>query len=172
MDRSMLISDGYRDQNKILHETCPEYGSKHRSHRFARAREIAASVGALSILDYGCGKGASGVALGAMLYDPAIESFSQLPGPADLVICWDVLEHVEPNCLDSVLTHIKSLAIKSVYLVIATRADSSKLLPDGRNPHLIVKPAQWWIDTALNYWGSISATVIAKPGEVEIVWKC
>jgi hypothetical protein len=107
-----------------------------------------------------------------MLYDPAIESFSQLPSPADLVICWDVLEHVEPNCLDSVLAHIKSLAIKSVYLVIATRADSSKLLPDGRNPHLIVKPAQWWIDTALNYWGSISATVIAKPGEVEIVWKC
>ena len=168
----MLISDYYREQNRQLHKDLAGYGSKHRAHRFSRAREIAENVGASSILDYGCGKGISGEVLGARLYDPAIELLAELPDPADLVICWDVLEHIEPYYLDSVLSHIQSLAVKALYLVIATRPDSSKLLPDGRNPHLIVQPAEWWIDKIGAYWDTFTFDIIPKPGEVEIIWKC
>jgi hypothetical protein len=54
-----------------------------------------------------------------------------------------VLEHVEPDLLTNVLIDIRGYADKAVYLVISTRP-ASKFLADGRNAHLIVKPAAWW----------------------------
>ena len=77
-------------------------------------------------------------------YDPAIEKVSRLPKPADLVMCRDVLEHVEPELLDNVFEHIHSLANKAVYLVIPRNA-STVTLPDGRNSHLTQQKAKWWI---------------------------
>jgi hypothetical protein len=72
------------------------------------------------ILDYGCGHGlllrsvlSHNVGLTerqAQFYDPGIEKFSELPHPAHLVLCTDVLEHIEPECLDSVLEHLHGAA--------------------------------------------------------------
>jgi hypothetical protein len=56
-----------------------------------------------------------------------------------------VLEHVEEDRLDAVLDHLKTLAGKALYLVIATR-EANATLPDGRNAHLLVRSAQWWTD--------------------------
>jgi hypothetical protein len=61
-----------------------------------------------------------------------------------MVVCTDVLEHIEPEHLDAVLRHVCSLAKKAVFLQIATRP-AKKCLPDGRNAHLTVQSAEWWL---------------------------
>lgn len=142
-----LITEYYRAQNAALHAT-GRFGGSGFKHAVA-VRDFADSLGAVSILDYGCG----GSTLAASLqdrdvrqYDPAIPQFAALPEPVDLVVCTDVLEHVEPDCLDAVLAHLVSLSRLGLYLSIATRLDGKKTLPDGRNPHLLVRSADWWID--------------------------
>jgi hypothetical protein len=77
-------------------------------------------------------------------YDPGIPGKDHLPKPADLVVCTDVLEHIEPELLDGVLRHLYLLAGRGAYLVIATRL-ARELLPDGRNAHLIVQEPPWWL---------------------------
>lgn len=76
-------------------------------------------------------------------YDPAIEGIDALPLPAELLICTDTLEHVEPDRIDAVLTHIRSLTLIAAYLVISTQP-AHKTLRDGRNAHLIVESPEWW----------------------------
>lgn len=110
----------------------------------------ALEVGAERVLDYGCGQGtlrtalkAQGFAPDVMEYDPAIKGKDGLPKPAELVACTDVLEHVEPEKLPAVLAHLRRLTLKAAFLLIATRK-ANKTLPDRRNAHLIVRPADWW----------------------------
>ena len=137
-----LISDEYREQNRLLHER-EDYG-----HNGARYKDTVLTVmdrtGARTILDYGCGKGSLRKALGPFVsnYDPAVPEFAGEPEPADLVVCTDVVEHVEPDMLDAVLDHIKSLG--QHYLLIVSCREAHKTLPDGRNAHLIVQPPEWW----------------------------
>jgi hypothetical protein len=76
-------------------------------------------------------------------YDPSVEEFERLPAPADIVVSTDVLEHIEPECLDDVLKHIGSLTLKGAYLNIHT-GKAKAILPDGRNAHLIQQPWDWW----------------------------
>ena len=40
-----------------------------------------------------------------------LEKFSRPPKPADILLCTDVLEHVEPEKTEEVLRHIKSLTL-------------------------------------------------------------
>ena len=98
-----------------------------------------------TVLDYGCGQGALGRSLDREIaeYDPAIEGKSTMPAPADLVICTDVLEHIEPDLLDNVLDHLRDLTKSALFAVICTRP-AKKFLADGRNAHLIVEPWEFW----------------------------
>jgi hypothetical protein len=77
-------------------------------------------------------------------YDPAIPGKDTLPSFADLVVSTDVLEHIEPDRLDSVLGHLRMLARKAVFVVVSLK-DSNKILADGRNAHLIIRPSKWWL---------------------------
>jgi 2-polyprenyl-3-methyl-5-hydroxy-6-metoxy-1,4-benzoquinol methylase len=141
----MRITNEYRDANKRLHEINPKYGSS--SAKWApKVLELVRSTGSSSVLDYGCGKGNLASALPDLdvrEYDPAIAGKDAEPAPADLVVCTDVLEHIEPDCLDDVLAHIRSVTVKAAFLNIATRP-AVKTLPDGRNTHLIIQPQDWW----------------------------
>lgn len=141
----MLITDEYIAQNRQLHEANPEYGTS--GIKWARlVMDICAEHGLTTVLDYGCGKGTlkrSVYGVEVREYDPAIPGKDTPPEPADLVVCTDVLEHIEPDCLDGVLDDIKRLTVKSAVLVAATRK-AKKTLPDGRNAHLIVQPKEWW----------------------------
>lgn len=145
---SDLITPAYCAQQKALHANPRGYGT--RGDRWApTVRHIAREYGASSILDYGCGQGSLGRALRAYgeftvrEYDPAIKGKDQPPLFADLVACTDVLEHIEPDRLDAVLGHLRSLMRKVGWFVISTRP-ANKILNDGRNAHLIVEPADWW----------------------------
>lgn len=97
------------------------------------------------ILDYGCGKRTLEKQLGFPIqnYDPGIPECDVTPVPADIVVCGDVLEHIEPDCLDDVLDDIARLTKKVSILIIAT-FPARKHFPDGRNLHLIVESPEWW----------------------------
>lgn len=143
----LTITEHYRDLNAQLHRERADYGK--RGHRHANAvTELALRIGARTVLDYGCGKGTLSFGLPGFLscqsYDPCVSQFATPPDPAEVVVCTDVLEHIEPDCLHSVLCDLQRLTIRKLYVVIATHPDGSKTLPDGRDPHLIVRPAVWW----------------------------
>ena len=76
-------------------------------------------------------------------YDPAIEGKNKVPLPADLVVCTDVLEHIEPEYLDSVLVHLASLTQLASFFVVHT-GPAQKELADGRNAHLTIENSEWW----------------------------
>lgn len=145
-----LISPRYRDLQRKLHAEPRGYGG--RGDKWAGiVLQIALAYEATSILDYGCGEGSLAKVLrsqplGAIRvdeYDPAVPGKDSLPDFADLVVCTDVLEHIEPEHLTSVLAHLRLLARKVVFAVISTKC-SNKVLDDGRNAHLIIQPGQWW----------------------------
>ena len=160
-----LISGEYREQNRLLHESPTKYGQ--RGHRHLSAvRDIMAKYECKTILDYGCGTGelSKHADFHVQNYDPAIPQYSNLPNPADLVVCTDVMEHIEIDYLGSVLNHISNLAKKAVYFVIATRYDRSKNVPDGSNPHKIVENGLWWERKLSEYFKVVEHE--EKSGEV------
>jgi hypothetical protein len=145
-----LISPAYLQEQKILHAAPRGYGG--RGEKWAGViLQVALKYHCTSILDYGCGQGSlarvlRSQPLGAIRvdeYDPAIPGKDGSPEFADLVNVTDVLEHIEPDKLVSVLSHIRSLARKAVFAVISTK-DSNKTLSDGRNAHVIIENGAWW----------------------------
>lgn len=163
----MLISDEWRGLNAMLHAEREDFGAKVRPRLIRDLRDFMRKTGAKTVLDYGCGKGWLGRSIDSVRnYDPAIPEHAALPEPADIVVCWDVLEHVEPDYLGKVLDHARSLSLKGAHLVIATRPDSTKLMPDGRNPHLAVEPVEWWLSHLRERWNSLSGRFTG--GEMEV----
>jgi len=149
-----LISPEYRALLRSCHVADARWGST--AGRWAGMVRNALSnlPHGATVLDYGCGKGELARALDDVEvreYDPAIPGKDDLPEPADLVVCVDVLEHVEPDRLYEVLAHIASLARRRALLAVATRA-AVKELSDGRNAHLIVHPHTWWEDQLLEHF--------------------
>ena len=141
----MRISEEYRKANRLLHKSNPKYGTSGAKWAKKVARLIA-RTGAETVLDYGCGKGLLAAGLpdaNSREYDPAVPGKDAEPEPADLVVCTDVLEHIEPDCLDAVLDHLRQVTRKHAFVNISTRA-AVKFLEDGRNAHLIIQPPGWW----------------------------
>ena len=140
----MLISDEYRDMNRRLHQV-GNYGVSGQNWA-AMVRSLHEKMGGGTILDYGCGRRTLEAALGFSIanYDPCIAGLDAPPEPADLVVCTDVLEHVEPELLPAVLDDLRRVTRRIGFLVIASRP-AEKVLPDGRNAHLIQEGPRWWL---------------------------
>lgn len=149
MTLDALISPDYRQEQIRLHTDPRGYGG--------RGRKWATFVNALiwvhecqSVLDYGCGEGSLGVHLALAgrckdirQYDPAVPGFEALPEPADLVVCTDVLEHVEADKIDAVLDHLCGLTQKVLFVVVSL-IETAKTLSDGRQAHILLKDPTWW----------------------------
>jgi hypothetical protein len=153
----MLISPSYRELNSELHQREDIYGA------FLDKWTVSV-IGKGSILDYGCGKGElkrSMKGRDVREYDPAIPELAGDPEAADNVVCRCVLEHVEPDCLDNVLDHIRLLTRKRVIIKVTT-IPSSHTLADGRNAHLIIEHANWWMGKFLARWPLIYAERMQK----------
>lgn len=152
----MLISAEYIALNRELHER-GNYGVS--GHKWAAAvDDLATRCEARTVLDYGCGRGTLKAALETrhrpyrvLEYDPAVFGKEQKPLRADVVVCGDVLEHIEPECLFDVLDDLRNIGRLAVFLVVATRP-AKKTLADGRNAHLIVEPASWWLPKIMDRW--------------------
>jgi hypothetical protein len=144
-----LITPEYRELQRKLHAT-GTYGLGGSIQDSLNAlAQAGAEPGKHSVLDYGCGNGQLKKAIEEQFdvreYDPCIDGKDGPPEKADFVLCNDVLEHIEPDCLPHVLGHIKELARLYAILIISTRK-ANKDLEDGRNAHLIVEGLDWWKD--------------------------
>lgn len=149
----MKITEEYRKLNERFHREREDYGISGAQHAKTVA-EIAMMIQADTILDYGCGKQTLARALPQFVvkgYDPAVPGMDAPPEPADLVVCTDVLEHVEPECLEDVLKDLHALTEKVLYLSISTRP-AKKTLPDGRNAHINLMHYRDWLAKLLKYF--------------------
>jgi 2-polyprenyl-3-methyl-5-hydroxy-6-metoxy-1,4-benzoquinol methylase len=150
----MLLTESYRKQQQKLHSE-GDYGFK--GHTYAqRVVDMAASIGTQDILDYGCGSGSLQKCLGFPIkqYDPCIPEHDVTPEPADFVVCTDVLEHIEPECLDEVLDDLKRVTRNLGFFAVDTRP-ARKILSDGRNAHLIQQPSAWWFPKLYQRWAVV-----------------
>lgn len=141
----MLISDKYRELNQKLHETNSSYGTS--GQKWAPMVRPLARWGRAAVLDYGCGRQTLSKRLGPAYhvtdYDPCIPGLDTPPVPHPVVVCGDVLEHVEPELLPHVLKELRRVTEEVGFFVI-NLGPSKKTLEDGRNAHLIQKPMDWW----------------------------
>lgn len=142
----MVITEDYRKLQQELHKN-PDYGRA--SLYFAPlVKEVIEQYEIESLSDYGAGKKVLWEALGRpdnyFPYDPAFPEYGEAQ-TADLVVCIDVLEHIEPELIDNVLDDLKRLVTKFGFFSIHLGA-ARKFLADGRNAHLIQKPPEWWAE--------------------------
>lgn len=138
------------EQFKKMHEEGKFPGHSLVAH-IPEIKHLISRWGFQDMLDYGCGKALFHPDWGipCALYDPAHEPYSRKPdGRFDLVICTDVAEHIEEAKVDEFLEDLFSYAEKLLFISVCTRL-ASKVMPDGRNAHLTVKPKSWWLEKLL-----------------------
>ncbi len=105
----------------------------------------------ITMLDYGCGKGAILSHLQNKYpnikiegYDPAVNMFDKISRQNyECIFRTDAPEHTEPDHRHTVQKHINELSTKYLWLRIDTKP-ARKVLPDGRNAHLIIENIDWW----------------------------
>jgi hypothetical protein len=145
-----VITDEYRRMQQAMHED-PNFGVASVGYA-PYVAQVLARANATEFLDYGAGKGRLGEALKTILkrplkvhhYDPAVPQWAAPPAPCKFVACIDVLEHIEPDLLTNVLDHLCVLTLGIAVVTVHT-GPAKKLLPDGRNAHLIQQPPAWWL---------------------------
>lgn len=129
-----------------------------------RIRDLIRRTGAMSILDYGSGKGRQYAARRVEIpgegvhdsiqdywgvdyiycYDPAYPPYSRLPeGRFHGVIATDVLEHCPDDDLHWIVSEMFSFSSRFVFASVAGYK-ARKTLPNGENTHCTIRPADWW----------------------------
>ncbi len=160
---SYRITQAYEKMMATMHETHDRYGTSganHASRVFMAGAQIVRKFGSCDILDYGCGKETLKYAMEEAFpilpkmrvlgYDPGIKGKDQAK-PADIVVCTDVMEHVERECIDAVLSHIANLT-RHVAIINVSLIPAVKTLPDGRNAHISLYPKDWWLSYLKKYF--------------------
>ena len=163
MSNQQLISNEYKELNEKLHRNSSEYGNRNTylSKNLPETIEILSKLyGFSSVLDYGCGKGLIVESLRKKFqnrdmqingYDPCVEIFRKPAKASDVIVCTDVLEHIEPEVINNVLDHIGNLT-KHVCFLVIDLMPAVKTLPDGRNAHILLEPTGWWLDKLSNQY--------------------
>lgn len=146
----MLYSPEYQKQQEKLHNQEEFYGVKAEEY----GEIVSMLVDRMEIdhlLDYGCGRIQSltktlkpSRSITYQGYDIGVPEYADPPVPADMVVCIDVLEHIEPEYLDNVLDHLEELTEVILFASIHTWP-AGKTLDDGRNAHLTQQPYNWWL---------------------------
>ncbi len=145
-----MISEQYKKQLVLMQTNKKFRGGLHDYHEvfnFIKEENPA------SVLDFGCARGnlisqlkSDFPNISFFGYDPGVGEFEIFPNSKiECLISNDVIEHIEPEFLDITLKKINNTFIKSARLVIACYP-ARKLLPDGRNSHLIVENKDWWLE--------------------------
>ncbi len=153
---NQTITEDYRKQQQVLHQN-PNYGVA--SLAFAPlVAELIRQAKVRSVSDYGAGKknllkglGEAGISgIQYRPYDPAFPEYG-VPQAADLVCCIDVLEHIEPELIDNVIAELARITTNVGFFSIHM-GPAGKVLPDGRNAHLIQKPSSWWLPKLVRHF--------------------
>lgn len=153
MTRDELISEEYLREQERLHAAPRGYGG--RGNKWSPVvDELLRRYRCGSMLDYGCGQGSLvrtlsndyrfEPAVEFREYDPAIPEKSELPSqPSDLVVCTDVLEHIESDRIFAVMQHLGTLTSHALFAVISL-VPTNKTLSDGRQAHILLRSVEWW----------------------------
>ncbi|WP_136975365.1 methyltransferase domain-containing protein [Synechococcus sp. UW86] len=187
MSMSKPISDQQLALNRSLHEMNPAFGNREQAAGVAARLPLALlrmhQIGLCSsVLDYGTGKGLLTERLRRELpesirvtgYDPAVEKWSSRPDqPHDILTCLDVLEHVDIDTIDTTLKDIQYLTNLICYVVVDLQP-AVKQLSDGRNAHILLAPAEWWVSRFSQLFPCVAAFPIKhKTGQYQkIVIAC
>jgi len=155
------------NQEHWVGEALAEY--KHNIYEVIRNNNIK------TILDYGCGKAkfhsilfnnkklpGSPLGIDIIKYDPAVAQYTNKhTGTYDLVLCIDVMEHVQEDKVDEVLKDIFSYSNR-VFLTI-TCYPATQILLNGKNAHYTIKEPEWWKEKLKPYDGSYIAIFQTMP---------
>jgi len=162
-----LISADLRGLNARLHKDNLWYGVGGGRHAGV-VLNLSKALATTSILDYGCGKGYLAKALPFPIweYDPAIPGKDEAPRAADIVVCTDVLEHVEDGKVQYVLGDLRRCLRRTGYFVIHL-GPAGKTYADGRNTHLTQRGQTWWEHKLAKYFDV--AKVFRKGPELHVV---
>ena len=159
----MNTHDKYVNQYKELISTSPNYARGWELDKLNSCGiicDLIEKTKSKTLLDYGCGQGKQYTEDNVhkkynfpmpTLYDPAVESYSNLPDEMfDGIISTDVLEHIPEVVLPSTFEYMFNHATKFLYLKIATKV-ACVVLPNGENAHVTIKPYRWWASTIKKY---------------------
>jgi len=149
-----MITDEYRKTlNKIHKET--NFGKRGKIPKSLKS--FIDEVKPKSLIDFGCGKGRLLTTLKEEYnqikvtgYDPGNTDFDTPIDDhfVDLLISTDVLEHIEPEFLETTISFLSQRSRYFWHLIALSPA--KRILPDGRNAHLIQESQEWWRDKFLN----------------------
>lgn len=152
----MLLSEHYRGQLEQLHGQVMPNGGTWGATACKRIYDLIPWIcregEPKTLLDYGSADGKfqfqarrRGLLENTEIieYDPGFPEKCENNIPCEVVMCIDVLEHIEPDCLDDVLKDLKRCIQKFGVFDIAL-FEANQTLPDGRNAHLIVESPVWW----------------------------
>lgn len=173
-----MISAQYKELLSKTHKEDDSWGTS-ASYYADHVTSIINALNITDMLDYGAGKGVLAKSIApdhkvwVSEYDPCIEDISEPPIPHEFVVCADVLEHIEREHLFAVLNDLQRVTKNIGVFYIATEA-AIKILPDGRNAHLIQESLEWWLPKIMKRFSlqSLSRTgsgffVVVKPYEIE-----
>jgi hypothetical protein len=148
----MKFSNEYADIQRKFHISRPDYGTSGLIYS-DQILSLSKRLNTKDILDYGCGKATLQKSLPFPIqnYDPFIDEFKARPHPSDIVVCTDVMEHIEIFALEDVLQDIRDLTKQIAFFQIAT-CPAKKFLPDGRNAHLIQENINWWLKQIMPFF--------------------
>jgi len=158
------ITEKYRE---LLYETRrqkPSFGSAG-----GKGVPLVRPFNTKDVLDYGCGNGHLALGLGFKIqeYDPGKKGKETEPVPAEVVYCGDVMEHVEEECVQEVLAHIKGLVKPGGHAVfIISCIPSVKFLADGTNAHITVKSGEEWRDLLHGHFARVAMTPGLERGDM------
>lgn len=168
----MLYSPEYAAQQEKLHSK-GNYGVT--AHKYGQiVSNLIDELEVDSILDYGCG---SNLSLTKTLkpkrdvkyqgYDIGVPEYAGEPLPSELVVCIDVLEHIEPEYLDNVMDHLEDLTEVALFASVHM-GPAGKVLDDGRNAHLTQEPVEWWFPKFAERF-SIQTVQVVSPVEFFVI---
>ena len=136
----MKISEAHRKLRELQYLD-QQYGMNKALHA-PMVSEIVNRLKVTELLDYWCG-GAHlvrnlkvGHEMKIQCYDPAVPGFSGEAIPMQMVTCVDVLQDVEPECIDAVLDDLKRVTGAVGYFSILVGEERSKIEQDKA----------WWLD--------------------------
>jgi hypothetical protein len=149
-----LITEGYRRLQRDLHRRYEYDIGNSVPEALQLVRVLRPSERPVRLLDYGSGRGTLKRAIEAdpvlaeMIqvweYDPTVKGCDIPPDRGShFVACLNVLDHVEPECLDDVLAHMALCTLETCIMVISMRT-SSRIMKDGRQAHICLLPAEEW----------------------------
>jgi 2-polyprenyl-3-methyl-5-hydroxy-6-metoxy-1,4-benzoquinol methylase len=176
---SNLISENYASQLKQMHNNLETFGAGGMTAKhYPLIKNLVLKNNVRSILDYGCGKGhfieyaqANFPGVRVEGFDVASEKYAKLPdGKFDMVVCLDVMEHVEFGALSNVLSEIRQRDGKLFFCSVANYP-AQKKLSDGRNAHVTQLPFGYWF-TLFSGFFKVQKFSITGEDDQEAIFIC